>query len=46
MNLTLSAGLAGGVFPLAVGAVAGAVGVGNALWLCLVAPVALLVLRR
>ncbi len=44
MALASVSGLIGGLFPLAVGVLASAVGLGGALWACLLGPVGLLVL--
>jgi FSR family fosmidomycin resistance protein-like MFS transporter len=44
MALTSLSGLIGGLFPLAVGALASAVGLGGALWVCLLGPVGLIAL--
>jgi FSR family fosmidomycin resistance protein-like MFS transporter len=43
-SLTAVGGLAGGLFPLALGALASVVGLGAAMWACLLGPVCLLIL--
>jgi MFS transporter, FSR family, fosmidomycin resistance protein len=43
-SLTAVSGLAGGLFPLALGALASVVGLGAAMWACLLGPVGLLIL--
>jgi FSR family fosmidomycin resistance protein-like MFS transporter len=44
VSLTAVGGVLAGAFPVAVGAVAAALGLGTALWVCLLGPVGLLVL--